>query len=395
MKNILTIARKELLDILRDRRTLLIMVIVPLLLFPLIINLTATLTKDRMEKSAQKTLKVAVEVEDRESTLLSYLEKATNMQVQVVGEIPNPPELIRTDSLDAVIRIPANFQEKMESMGTAEIEFFYQAIDDDQIKQRVLAPIEKFEEETRKARLSALEVSPTVIRPLRIQERNVATQQEIFGKIAGGFLPYIFILFCFFGCFYPAIDLFSGEKERGTLETILTLPVKRLHILFGKMGVVALSGFVSAMLALTGLVISLQLIKGLPEEIFTFMAKIVEWESILMLLALIIPIAIFFAGILIPIASQAKSFKEAQSKITPLNFLVIVPAAIGLLPGFELNVGTALIPILNVALATKEIIAGTIDYGLYLLVFLSLILLAVGSIYLSVRGFSKEGNILN
>ena len=393
MKKIFTIARKEFTDIIRDRRTLITMIIVPLLLFPLIVNITATVQRNQMKKSRVKVLKVGIIDKAGAEDLVKRISDTENLTAIIGGDEMNPQELIQSDSLDAVVKIAENFLTNMDSMRTGSIELFYKAIDDESAKRRVMNPIDAYKDNELAKRLMSLDISHQAINPIQITDRNVATKKEIIGKLAGGFLPYIFILFCFFGCFYPAIDLFTGEKERGTLETILTLPVNRLQILFGKMIVVAVSGFLSALLALTGLIVSLNLIEGIPDEIFSILQGMVNPISVILLLALLLPISIFFAGMLIPISSQAKSFKEAQSKITPMNFMVIIPAALGLMPGIELNYGTALIPILNVALATKEIIAGTIDYSLYAVVFASLILLAILAISLSVRGFSKESNI--
>ena len=156
---------------------------------------------------------------------------------------------------------------------------------------------------------------------------------------------------------YVCIDLFAGEKERGTLETILTAPVNRRDIIIGKMMVVAGSGLVSASVAIIGIASSLNMFKDIPEELKSVIFQIINTKFVVLLLCMIIPLAVFFAGTLIPVSIYSRSFKEAQSIITPLNFIVVIPALVGTLPGIELNTVTALIPILNVTLATKTIIA--------------------------------------
>ncbi|MFW5707063.1 MAG: ABC transporter permease, partial [Bacteroidota bacterium] len=105
-------------------------------------------------------------------------------------------------------------------------------------------------------------------------------------------------------------------------------------------------------------------------------------------------LCIFFAGLLIPLTIYAKTFKEAQSIVTPLTFIVIIPAALGLIPGIEYNLVTALIPIVNITLATKEIIAGTIHIPYYLVTVGSLIGLAALSVVFCANWFGKETNIL-
>ena len=120
----------------------------------------------------------------------------------------------------------------------------------------------------------------------------------------------------------------------------------------------------------------------------------IQIAGIFLITLMLIPLTTFFAGVLIPASIYAKSFKEAQSLIQPLMFIVIVPLVIAMMPGFELDIFTALIPVVNVALATKEIVAGTIDYGLLSLVFVSLFVFAGIGIAVCVRWFGAEGNIL-
>jgi sodium transport system permease protein len=112
------------------------------------------------------------------------------------------------------------------------------------------------------------------------------------------------------------------------------------------------------------------------------------------ILIMLIPLTIFFAGLMIPLTIYAKTFKEAQSILTPMTFLIIIPAALGMIPGIEYNAVTAIIPVINITLATKEIIAGTIHLPYYLLTVVSLIGLAAISVVFCTRWFGKESNIL-
>jgi len=226
--------------------------------------------------------------------------------------------------------------------------------------------------------------------------KNIATEKEMIGKIAGGILPYIFIAFGFAGCMYPAIDLFTGEKERGTIETILTTPVLRWQILFGKMGVVILSGFIAATFALLGLFLSFEFLDiSKNKEMHEIILSILSVRFIISLFILLFPLIVFFAGIMTPIAVYAKSFKEAQSIITPLNILVFLPAMVGFFPGIELNLTTACIPVVNVVLATKDLIAGTLDIGLFSISFGVMFLIAFASVLFSYKQYGKESNIFS
>ncbi len=395
MSSILTIVKKEFLDTFRDRRTLITMIVLPLVLFPLIFGLSFTVQKSLAEEAQEKELKVGLIVEGNQAAELIAAVEATPKLSLIRGiALEDTASLIRNDSLDLILRIDASFDSALVRFESARAMIYYLGTEDDAVRKRLEAPILAYEQTVLAQRMQALSISPATVDPVNIDtSHDLATTQEQIGKLAGGFLPYIFVLFSFIGCMYPAIDLFTGEKERGTMETLLTLPVNRLDLLVGKMIVVATSGVVSALVGIISLLVSLQFL-DIPDMLREPLLDMAKPLTIGLLLLMIIPLAVFFAGVLIPVATYAKNFKEAQSLITPLNVGVIVPAAIGLMPGIELNVGTALIPILNVALASKEMLAGTVDFGLLALVFLSLIALAAVSVVLSVKMFGRESNIM-
>jgi sodium transport system permease protein len=245
-------------------------------------------------------------------------------------------------------------------------------------------------------RLQKLDLRPEQIKPLVISTVNCASDKKMVGQLAGGFLPYIFIAFGFIGCMYPAIDLFTGEKERGTIETLLTVPVLRWKILLGKMLVVVSSGMLAASCALFGLFISIEFLDLADnKELLEVIHSILTPYFILSMFSLLLPLVIFFAGLMIPIAIYAKSFKEAQSIITPLNIVIVLPAMVGFFPGIALDLNTVFIPVINVVLATKALIAGTLTWGYFLSVFGMMCALAFIAIGISYKQFDKEANILS
>jgi sodium transport system permease protein len=206
------------------------------------------------------------------------------------------------------------------------------------MKERADAYLTFVQENWKRQRYAELKIDELKITPLIMEYSNVASNKEMIGKLAGGFLPYLFIAFGFMGCMFPAIDLFTGEKERGTIETLLTTPVPRWKILFGKMGVVVVSGLLAATFNLLGIYLSIEVLNLVKDPVvLQAIRDILSPTFIIMLYALLCPLIIFFAGIMIPIAVRAKSFKEAQSIISPLNLLIILPAMVGFFPGVELN----------------------------------------------------------
>ncbi len=393
MKDILNIARKEFKDTIRDKRTLMAMIVVPLLLFPVIFTVVSGLQSESMEKAMSRELKVALAGSKVPAGLQGHLEGGQNLRLIPFGQDTSYRRYVRSDSLDAAIAVSEDFQSRVDNMQTGRIIICFQSTEEG-VEQRLANLLEQYKAKLRRERLAKLDISEEAIQPVMFDMVDMSTMQEKIGKYIGGFIPYIFIIFCFIGAMYPAIDLFTGEKERGTIETILTTPVKRIHILTGKMSVVVATGIISALLAIVGLFGGLNFADTLPAQITEITGDILRPQFILLLLSMLIPLTIFFAGILIPISIYSKSFKEAQSIITPINILVILPGIVGLMPGIELDLQTALIPVINIALATKEIVAGTIDYGLLGVVYASLILFAALSVAFSVRYFGRETNIL-
>ena len=379
---------------LRDRRTVITMIVMPILLMPAIISLTSYIASDRIKKAQAKDIKIAINTNDNGVDLVKRFKRQKDLQIIEGIDIKDFEQLIRDDSLDLAIDISEDFDTQIKGGKTAGIKVFYDSTDEGLFMKRMDNTIESYKKSIVKARLDSLGGEMDLIEPIKTVEQNVYTQTESFGKMVGGFLPYIFVLFCLMGAMYPAIDLFTGEKERGTMETILSVPASRLQILLGKMLVVVLSGVISGVLTIIGLYLALKLNPDVPGWVITMANELLSPQSLGLIILMLIPLTTFFAGVLIPASIYAKSFKEAQSLIQPLMFFVIVPLVIAMMPGFELDTFTALIPIVNVALATKEIVAGTIDYGLLSLVFLSLFVFAGIGIAVCVRWFGAEGNIL-
>jgi len=394
MNTVGIVFRKELKDQLRDRRTLMFMIVIPLLVFPVLFNVMFSMEKSSREKAEEKQLEVAVVAHGNASRFSQIVGEQENMTI--VPDVPadSARAWVDEERIDGAWVFEEDFDGRVRANRAGRLTLYYRSSGDNRvIRNRLSAPVDQFEEEILEERFARLGLDDDIGVGVEANRLNVASMEERIGKQVGGFLPYLFILFCFMGTMYPAIDLGAGEKERGTLETLLTAPVNRFHILIGKLGVVTLSGLVSACVAIGGLYIGFTRAKQIPEEFFDLIVKILGWGTIGVLVSLLVPLAIFFAGLLLSVSLSAKSFKEAQSLITPLNIAVILPAAIGMMPGIEMSYVTAVIPVLNVSLATREIIAGTIQTPHLVAVYASLIVLALASLYLASQWFRRESVI--
>ncbi len=246
----------------------------------------------------------------------------------------------------------------------------------------------------RETALSALNLDKAqltfALNPVKLQERSIANQREKIGALIGGILPYILLLVCLMATVYPAIDLGAGEKERGTLETLLLAPVSRSAIVLAKFSVLFTFGLTAALLMVSSIA---GLLLMLGNSIDDGVAKLVSSIGALdlaMLALMLLPTAAIFASLLLSISIYAKSFKEAQGFIQPLMLLVILPIILAMMPGIELNWFWAMVPLTNVSLAMKELIKGTMDYRMFFVIFLSTTMIAGGLLMLCRWWFGRE-----
>ncbi len=192
---------------------------------------------------------------------------------------------------------------------------------------------------------------------------------------------------------HPATDLAAGEKERGTLETLFTTPATRLQILFAKFLVVVTSGLLSGLVTLGSLYGGVQLLGKEMGSINTAVSSLLEPMTLFAVIALLLPVTVFFSAVALSISVYSKSFKEAQSLLAPLIMVAIFPLGVSMMPGMELSVKTALVPILNVSLAIRAIVSDTAQTFHLVLVYGSLTALALVSLLLCSKMFNRESAV--
>ncbi len=375
----------------RDRRTIFFMVIFPIIFLPVFIGGFPKLMSSITEKKMDEVLTIAVIGSENAPLLMDRFQQAKGLIIITDVLEEDIHNAITDEDIAGAVVIRPGFSTNLQLMNPAAIETYFRSSDDmAAAKKRMAAVLEAYADSLLEDRYLKLNLNSDTFKPLDISYNNIASTKEMIGKTAGGFLPYIFIIYCFLGAMYPALDLGAGEKERGTLETILASPATRLEILLGKFGVVTFFGVSSAFMGMLGMLIGLRGNVDIPPEIQSVILSIISFKMVVTIITLVIPVAMFFAAFLLSISIYARTFKEAQSIVGPLNVVIILPALIGLIPGIELTYLTALIPIVNISLATKEIIAGTISPLLLTEVYFSLAVLAGLGIWLASNWFNKE-----
>lgn len=389
---LMAVFRKEMLEVLRDRKTLVFMIVLPLALMPLIMRLFTSYMIEAEKKAATETISYAVFGAEHLPGLEDALADTPGFQIVELGS----PEELASALEDERVELGVVVPEPEDPEAQLEVELhFDNAKLTSKVKSRAKAPLDVVADARRRARLDAagiegFDAQAAVLEPIVIVERGTATARERLGEAFGGILPYMLIPFCFLGALYPAIDLGAGEKERGTLETLLLAPVPRSRIVLGKFLVVFITGVVAALLTVLGLggwlaIEGPSLGGDLGEVLGTIGAL-----DLFLVAAMLLPTTAMFAALLLCISIYAKSFKEAQSYAAPLNLLVILPAVFAMLPGVELDWKWAMVPVTNVALAIKELVKGTIDYTMLLAILGSTTVVAGALLWATTKWFQRE-----
>ncbi len=385
--------RKELTEWLRDRRTLISTVLVPLLAFPiLMVGITALATI--MIGNAEKEIpKVMILGGEDSPDLLERLHKLDTLSI--VPYADNWKDQISNKEIRAAVDIPKGFQAALagKTAPTVKVYFYEGEIKSSFGADHLQDAVKEYRDSVVKDRLAANNLPASVLSPFEIKQQNVAPPEKVGGASIGGFIGYAVILLCLTGAMYPAIDLTAGEKERGTIETVLSSPISRLDLVLGKFLLVFSASLVSAILSVTSMGTSFailghsHLMQSSGEHSLNLNLGPV---SVVAVFFMALPLAVLFSAVLMTISLFAKTYKEAQSYLTPLTFLVVIPAVASVMPGVELTPKLALIPVLNTSLVCKEIITGTYHWNSILLIFTSTCVYAGAALFLAVKMFQRE-----
>ena len=401
LAQVLVVFRKEMRDTLRDRRTLLSMIGVPILLMPALIFGLAFLSIQLIQKARSEGSTVMLLGADHAPELAGVIE--ANESIRVVPEEDDYVARIEAKTLRAAVEIPERFESRLAAgddpgSGGGDLEvriYHYEGELHSTIALRTLQSILRgYRDGLVEERLAARHLSPDILQPFATEAQNVASPEKVSGNLLGGLIPYMIILLCLTGAMYPAIDLTAGEKERGTIETILASPVSRGALATGKFLTVLTASLSTAVLSILSLALTLRLAPSIAEaegrggpDLFQMS---IDLRGALAVLVMVVPLAVMLSAALLAIALLAKSYKEAQSYISPLIFIVILPAVTSMLPGVELKGSLTWVPVLNFSLVSKEILSGTFQWAAIAQIFVSSSVYAAIALWVAARSFRRE-----
>lgn len=386
-----TIFKKELVEILRDKRTVYLVILLPFFLYPVMFAIIGLLTSSQMEKVNQEKVTVLVNEEMKNTPLYAVLQQDSTLILKEqnieVSDLDTTENTIGIQLLDV----------RKDTTGKAEgyqIAMYYNSTKDvtnsraDRIDQQVKSINDQLVQE----RLKERQLESDFLTPIQVNRVDTAPPAAQLGKLIGRFLPMLLLFFIFTGMVYIAIDITAGEKERQTLQTLFVSPIRVPEIITGKFLAVFTVGVVSAIMNLLSLIVAFFIQAKLmgAGEGMSGMSLSVSPQGWLWLVVLILLSTIFIGGLTLAVVVLANSYKESQSYVTPLMMLLLLPAIFATQPGMELTTTTAFIPIVNIFLAMGEIFIGDFDPALMALVSAMALLYAIVALALASFIFANE-----
>ena len=378
---IFAVYKKGLLETLRDKKTLLLAILVPLLLYPVLMFGMAEIMAIGTERMEEEVSKIGVD-------------SSINQQLQEKIKSEKNLELVKTDALEEQLKsgkLQAYLKAQTEE-GIEEIKIYYDgAIERSrQAEGRLYGLLQDYKRLRQEEGLTEAGVDIKLLDIVEIKGENIASADRMGGFILGEIIPLLLIITIILGAMYPAIDLTAGEKERGTLETILSIPIKKIELLFGKYLTVTTIAAVTGVLNLISMGLMYLLLTFQLEEATEQMVISLSPQIILTLFLLLIPLVLFISAVTLSVCIFANSFKEAQNYLSPMMIIFMLPALISMMPGIELNSVLVMIPVLNIILLLQEVFVETVNLDYIFLTFITNSLYSILAIYLFAKLFQSE-----
>lgn len=394
LNQIRVVAGKELRDSLRDRRTTLLLILMPVALALLYFFVVAYGPEAQLEKQYQVAQEIAIIASDQNEHILREWPQLLSRWGLTMKKLADPEQALTKRELAAVLVLPEDFSERLNRGELSEIIVKFDAlrIDSQIAREKLKAFLREYERSVIAQRLVDRNFPVDLLKVVAIQEENVAQGGGVVGTRLGFLVAFLLIVWSTASIFNVAADLTAGEKERGTLEALLVTPTERLALLLGKF----LAILVVTLCAMASGVIALRLLVQfwgpdfLPSNLLTSFTNVLSLKVVGPAIVVTIFTALLFGMLALALCLRARSSREAHS-YSILIFLVVTSVLFFVEFG---EVGISLpalaIPVYNAILVLRELFQGEFN-PIHLAITLGVLALwaAVG-LWVAMRAFRSE-----
>lgn len=367
--------KKEIREMFRDKKSLSMMLVIPIMIPLLVIGMSA-LFESQMNKPVEEYNKIGFDYP------LSEIEVSITKQLQI-EVIQKEKETLKQD-----------YQEgKIDLYVTKEDNNYIVHGNDNETTSYAMSLVERYfnsyKEYLQKEYLDQNQIPASDVISIITMEEDIETAESFYASYIVNYAFLFIIMAITVSATYPATDATAGEKERGTLETLLTFPIKSRDIIVGKFLSVSLSSAITGIISLLLMLGSLMIANPMF-QIYEGVQLMLPLESVLFALIVIISYSFLISGLCIAIASRSKTFKEAQSALMPLTFISFFPGMIAFMIHVKTTTVLSLVPFLNFTLLFTDITAGNINYLNIFFMLLSTVVFIGLVLYLIIKQYKSE-----
>ena len=378
------IFRKDLLEVLRDRRAMFFAFVVPILIYPV---LFLTFGKLSLKNDPGRDLKIACSGDY--SGFLPHLSGSGF----IVSEAAPRQESVRMKEIDLHLEFPPELPRAASEPLRVIVRHSSTSPASEAARRKVADLLERYRDALLGERLQARGILEDPRTSIVIEKADISSPDERASSRLGKLLPVLLVILLFTGGSFAAIDLVAGEKERGTLETLYLHPVPARDIVGGKFLVILAVSFASLAVNLLGVGLSFAL--GIfPTGMDGGGSALPSLAVIGTIAALAVPLAVLTSAVLLALSSYANSFREAQTYLLPLTLVAMVAVFLAGAPQVSLSTAVAVVPVANVALAIRESLEGKLQPAGFLLVFMSSTLYACAALWKASSLLGREDIVL-
>ncbi|HPS38945.1 MAG TPA: ABC transporter permease subunit/CPBP intramembrane protease [Candidatus Cloacimonadota bacterium] len=388
-KHSLVIYRKELMEVLRDKRTIFTTFILPIILYPFIIIGFNSIMIRQTRTLEDRGATVAVKDSVNNAISRQYIRDLMNIKnYTIIPYNKTTPRLYEDKDIQSIVTI----RDSIRSDGTQSFKVYIQ-YDKSKDQSRMVfnklyEQLSKTEKDLQKEILQSTGISPDLLNLRDVRERDTSSPQKKMGMYLGIFLPYFIIMMLFVGASIVSSDLVAGEKERKTLETLLVSSVGRLEIVCGKYLTIITLAMLNMIVNLISISFSLKFI--LANQNTDLAGVSLPVNAMLILLIAMIPLATLFAAILLSISTFSRNIKEARSYEQPLLIIAMLLGMVSFFPAIEISNFLALIPVVNIALLFKAVLINEYALSHILITIFSTLFLDLIAILVTIKLFKTE-----
>lgn len=384
--------RKELLDTVRERRTLVLMIVVPLVVMPIFALGPSLLASSQESQSQQTAQDVAVIRPEAAPDLVTQIRQS---EVLEIVDVADPDRALQDGDIQAILAVPEAFASAVGSETVPPpVRIRFDATDSSSraAQEKLEALLTRYREAVVRDRLQRRDLSTDLLEPFAVQAQNVASQQEFGAFLLSFILPLFLVLYASIGGSQTAIDVSAGEKERGTLESLLVSPPSRTSFVVGKFLTVATVTLVATILTLVGFVLAVivaqQTLGGNP--VIAQLELTLAPSIIGLIFGVTALVAAMMSALTFALFTWTRNFKEAQTYSSYISFVVMIPAFIVAFTDPPTALTSFLIPIYNATVSIKELVLGNVHWDQLAVTLGSSAVYGVISLGLAVRMFQNE-----